>query len=352
MLVQVNLLFPLDFALKMVSLNCIVSVLRSLSSWAHKALNPNTHTANKVLLNTTSSARQESRSSLSNDVRSSIMTSNDDFKPTYEDEESRSLSSQNIDADDPTQFENLKLRKTALSECIAIFNNKPKKAIPVLIKKGFLKDDSPISIAKWLLETEGLDMAAVGDYLGEGDDKNIAIMHAFVDEFDFTGMSIVDALRSFLQSFRLPGEGQKIDRFMLKFAERFVDQNPGVFSKADTAYVLSYSLIMLNTDLHSSQIKNKMSLQEFLENNEGIDNGRDLPRDFLEGLFNEIANNEIKLISEQHQAMLSGDTNLVQQQQSAFNFFNSRDLTREAYNQVSKEISSKTELVFKEFKQK
>lgn len=134
---------------------------------------------------------------------------------------------------------------------------------------------------------------------------------------------------------------------MLKFAERFVDQNPGVFSKADTAYVLSYSLIMLNTDLHSSQIKNKMSLQEFLENNEGIDNGRDLPRDFLEGLFNEIANNEIKLISEQHQAMLSGDTNLVQQQQSAFNFFNSRDLTREAYNQVSKEISSKTELVFK-----
>ncbi|CAI6794991.1 AIF_HP2_G0052020.mRNA.1.CDS.1 [Saccharomyces cerevisiae] len=114
-------------------LHCVS--LRSLSSWAHKALNPNTHTANKVLLNTTSSARQESRSSLSNDVRSSIMTSNDDFKPTYEDEESRSLSSQNIDADDPTQFENLKLRKTALSECIAIFNNKPKKAIPVLIKK-------------------------------------------------------------------------------------------------------------------------------------------------------------------------------------------------------------------------
>ncbi|CAI4058360.1 hypothetical protein SKDZ_04G3830 [Saccharomyces kudriavzevii ZP591] len=339
---QVNLLFPLDFALKMVSLNCIVSVLRSLSSWAHKALNPNPNSANKVTLNTTSSGPQESRSSLNNDV-----ASNDDIKPSYEDEESRSLSSQNIDADDPTQFENLKLRKTALSECVFFFNNKPKKAIPLLIQKGFLKDDSPNSIAKWLLKTEGLDLAAIGDYLGEGDDKNIAIMHAFVDEFDFTGMSIVDALRSFLQSFRLPGEGQKIDRFMLKFAERFVDQNPGVFSKADTAYVLSYSLIMLNTDLHSSRIKNKMSLQEFFENNEGIDNGRDLPREFLEGLFNEIANNEIKLISEQHQAMLTGDTNLVQQQQSAFNFFSSRDLTREAYNQVSKEISSKTELVFK-----
>ncbi|CAI4056876.1 hypothetical protein SUVZ_02G2930 [Saccharomyces uvarum] len=345
---QINLLFPLDFALKMVSLNCIVSVLRSLSSWAHKALNPN-QSASKTALNTTPCGPQESRSSLNDDVRSSAVVSNDDSRPTYEDEESKSLSSQNVDTDDPTQFENLKLRKTALSECIAIFNNKPKKAIPVLIQKGFMEDDSATSIAKWLLETEGLDMAAIGDYLGEGDDKNIAIMHAFVDEFDFTGMSIVDALRSFLQKFRLPGEGQKIDRFMLKFAERFVDQNPGIFSKADTAYVLSYSLIMLNTDLHSSRIKNKMSLQEFLENNEGIDNGRDLPKEFLEGLFNEIAKNEIKLLSEQHQAMLSGDTNVVQQQQqqSAFNFFNSRDLTREAYNQVSKEISSKTELVFK-----
>lgn len=253
------------------------------------------------------------------------------------------------DEDDPTQFENLKHQKTELTACIRLFNTRPKKAIPELIKKNFLKDDSPESIAKWLIVTDGLDLAAVGDYLGEGDERNVAVMHAFVDQFDFTRLSIVDALRNFLQKFRLPGEGQKIDRFMLKFAERFVDQNPGVFSKADTAYVLSYSLIMLNTDLHSSQIKNKMTLQEFLENNAGIDNGKDLPEDFMVGLFNEIANNEIKLQSEQHQALLSDDQNLVPSQgsQSAFNFFSSRDIVREAYMQVSKEISSKTELVFK-----
>ena len=35
---------------------------------------------------------------------------------------------------------------------------------------------------------------------------------------------------------------------MEKFAERFCRANPGAFKNADTAYVLSYSVIMLNTD--------------------------------------------------------------------------------------------------------
>ena len=51
-------------------------------------------------------------------------------------------------------------------------------------------------------------------------------MHAFVDLMEFRGLEFVDALRTFLQAFRLPGEAQKIDRFMLKFAERYIAGNP------------------------------------------------------------------------------------------------------------------------------
>jgi brefeldin A-inhibited guanine nucleotide-exchange protein len=50
-------------------------------------------------------------------------------------------------------------------------------------------------------------------------------MHIFVDLLDFTGLNFTGALRMFLQSFRLPGESQKIDRFMLKFAERYIACN-------------------------------------------------------------------------------------------------------------------------------
>ena len=41
-----------------------------------------------------------------------------------------------------------------------------------------------------------------------------------------------DVCSKFLGGFRLPGEAQKIDRFMLKFAERFLVNNPGVFANA------------------------------------------------------------------------------------------------------------------------
>lgn len=65
----------------------------------------------------------------------------------------------------------------------------------------------------------------------------------------------------FLNGFRLPGEAQKIDRLMEKFAERYVNCNTEAFKSADVAYVLAYSVIMLNTDAHNPQVKAKMSQQ-------------------------------------------------------------------------------------------
>lgn len=57
------------------------------------------------------------------------------------------------------------------------------------------------------------------------------------------------------QGFRLPGEAQKIDRLMEKFAERYVSCNTGAFKSADVCYVLAYSVIMLNTDAHNPQVR-------------------------------------------------------------------------------------------------
>jgi len=51
-------------------------------------------------------------------------------------------------------------------------------------------------------------------------------MYAYVDYFDFGNMEFVPALRQFLDGFRLPGEAQKIDRLMEKFASRYCECNP------------------------------------------------------------------------------------------------------------------------------
>lgn len=76
-------------------------------------------------------------------------------------------------------------------------------------------------------------------------------MHAYIDISDFSSMTIVQALRKQLDGFRLPGEAQKVDRIMEKFASRYVECcGLGEFTSADTVYILSYSIIMLATDLH------------------------------------------------------------------------------------------------------
>ena len=77
------------------------------------------------------------------------------------------------------------------------------------------------------------------------------VSDAQASEFD-------EAIRAFLNGFRLPGEAQKIDRIMEKFAERYCRCNTQAFTSADTAYVLAYSVIMLNTDAHNPGVKNKV----------------------------------------------------------------------------------------------
>ncbi|KAI8617834.1 hypothetical protein BC830DRAFT_1239777 [Chytriomyces sp. MP71] len=204
-----------------------------------------------------------------------------------------------LNSDDPQQFEALRVRKQNLLEGIKAFNVKPKKGIQVLLENKSIASRTPVDIAVFLLNTEGLDKSMIGDFLGENAEENVAIMHAFVDQHHFTNVPFVTALRNFLQAFRLPGEAQKIDRYMLKFAERYVMQNPGRFSSADTAYVLAYSVIMLNTDQHSAQVKKRMTTADFLKNNRGIDGDQDLPVDFMEAIYDEIKSNEIVLKDEQ-----------------------------------------------------
>ena len=51
-------------------------------------------------------------------------------------------------------------------------------------------------------------------------------MYAYIDQMDFGGVEFVAALRQLLGKFRLPGEAQKIDRLMEKFAGRYCETNP------------------------------------------------------------------------------------------------------------------------------
>ncbi|KAF9297282.1 Brefeldin A-inhibited guanine nucleotide-exchange protein 2 [Linnemannia elongata] len=200
--------------------------------------------------------------------------------------------------DHPAEFEENMTRKRLFLKGVSLFNAKPMKGIDFFIKQGFVQDDLQ-AIAAYLMTTPGLDKAAIGEYIGEGDKKAIKVMHAFVDRLDFTGVGFVDALRMFLQNFRLPGESQKIDRLMEKFADRYCDTNPKVFANAEPAYILAFSVIMLNTDQHSDNVKRRMDVKDFIKNNRGINDNANLPDEYLTEIFNNISSNEIVLEDEQ-----------------------------------------------------
>ncbi|KAK6916848.1 Sec7 domain [Dillenia turbinata] len=177
---------------------------------------------------------------------------------------------------------------------ISLFNWKPSKGIEFLVNSKKI-GGSPEEVASFLKNTSGLNEAMMGDYLGDREDFPLKVMHAYVDSFNFSSMDFGEAIRFFLRGFRLPGEAQKIDRIMEKFAERYCKCNPHYFTSADTAYVLAYSVIMLNTDAHNSMVKDKMTKADFIHNNRGIDDGKDLPENYLGALYDQIVTNEIKM---------------------------------------------------------
>ncbi|KAF9972974.1 Brefeldin A-inhibited guanine nucleotide-exchange protein 2 [Actinomortierella ambigua] len=217
-------------------------------------------------------------------------------------------SNESIGDDHPAEFEEIMTRKQLFLKGVQLFNSKPNKGVDFMLKQGFVADEVT-AIATFLMTTPGLGKKAIGEYIGEGDEKAIRVMHAFVDLLDFSGRGFVDALRMFLQTFRLPGESQKIDRLMEKFADRYCEGNPKVFANADTAYTLAYSVIMLNTDQHSSQVKRRMDVNDFTRNNRGINNNDDLPDEYLADIFRDISTNEIVLEEEQAQEATKNSAN-------------------------------------------
>ncbi|MCH90840.1 brefeldin A-inhibited guanine nucleotide-exchange protein 2-like [Trifolium medium] len=340
--VTTTLLPPQEATLKLEAMKCLVDVLKSMGDWMNKQLRiPDSHSAKKV-----------ETADNSYDAGGSGMANGNGVESV---EGSDSHSEIPNDTSDVSTIEQRRAYKLELQEGITLFNRKPKKGIEFLINANKV-GDSPEDIATFLKDASGLDKTLIGDYLGEREELSLKVMHAYVDSFNFQGMEFDEAIRVFLQGFRLPGEAQKIDRIMEKFAERYWKCNPKAFSSADTAYVLAYSVIMLNTDAHNPMVKDKMSADDFIRNNRGIDDGKDLPEEYLKSLFDRISRNEIKMKEndmaiQQRQAVnpnkllgLDSILNIVVRKHDESQMETSDDLIRHMQEQF-KEKARKTEYV-------
>lgn len=103
-------------------------------------------------------------------------------------------------------------------------------------------------------------------------------------------IDIDDALRLYLDHFTLPGESQQVDRIAQVFAQKYFNDNynSGLLNSSEAAYTLTYLLIILQTDIHSPQVKEKMKLSDFIKIARGINDGKDMSSDYLKKLYESI----------------------------------------------------------------
>uniref|UniRef100_A0A1J3DBS8 Brefeldin A-inhibited guanine nucleotide-exchange protein 1 n=1 Tax=Noccaea caerulescens TaxID=107243 RepID=A0A1J3DBS8_NOCCA len=269
-----------DITFRHESVKCLVSIIKAMGTWMDQQFSVGESHLPKSIEN---EVPADNHSNLNEEDGT---TTDHDFHPD--------LSSESSDA---ATLEQRRAYKIELQKGVTLFNRKPSKGIEFLISSRKV-GSSPDEVVLFLRNTTGLNATMIGDYLGEREEFPMKVMHAYVDSFDFKEMNFGEAIRFFLRGFRLPGEAQKIDRIMEKFAERFCKCNPDSFSSADTAYVLAYSVIMLNTDAHNIMVKEKMSKADFIRNNRGIDDGKDLPEEYLGALYDQVVKNEIKMSSD------------------------------------------------------
>ncbi|XP_017068830.1 Golgi-specific brefeldin A-resistance guanine nucleotide exchange factor 1 isoform X1 [Drosophila eugracilis] len=201
------------------------------------------------------------------------------------------------------QLANVKQKKRLLSQGTERFNQRPEKGIQYLQEHGILNAElDPMQVALFLRENPGLDKKMIGEYISKKKNVDSKILINFVDSFDFTGLRVDQALRLYLETFRLPGEAPLIFLVLEHFSDHWHTQNKDPFANVDAAFRLAYAIIMLNMDQHNSNAKRlnvPMTLEDFTKNLRGLNGGEDFDQEMLAQVFNAIKNEEIVMPAEQ-----------------------------------------------------
>ncbi|XP_009291674.1 IQ motif and SEC7 domain-containing protein 3 isoform X4 [Danio rerio] len=180
-----------------------------------------------------------------------------------------------------------------------LFNVNPDKGIQFLISRGFIPDTA-IGVAHFLLQRKGLSRQMIGEFLGNSKRQfNRDVLDCVVDEMDFSMLELDEALRKFQAHVRVQGEAQKVERLIEAFSQRYCMCNPDVvqqFHNPDTIFILAFAIVLLNTDMYSPNIKpeRKMLLEDFIRNLRGVDDGADIPREMLAGIYERIQQRELR----------------------------------------------------------
>jgi brefeldin A-resistance guanine nucleotide exchange factor 1 len=253
-----------------------------------------------------------------------------DSNPTSKDDQTSNnkdvTANKDIDTENPSNWVNLsqrlkltRLAKGVLAEAALKFSNKPQDGLKYLQSRGALPTPlTPASVAKFLRIAPGLPKESTGSFLGElGKDNpkyeadgkifHREVLLAYVQSFELKGQTVLNCMRIFLSAFRLPGEAQQIDRILVAFSEYChdgsIEGNNGLLENPEVTYLLTFSMIMLNTDLHNPNVRadRKMTPDQFVKNNSfygaELNQTRPIPREYLVTIYVSLSQVPLRILS-------------------------------------------------------
>ena len=264
-----------NYELISLSLKILTNIIESISDFCIENLSKR----NQNILNDQGEEEGEKIEDFNTTTENSILTTPSDL-----------LTKEKIDLNLRKKFE--------LEEAAKEFNLKPKKGINYLKKHQYIDtsniEQEAYSISYFLRNIPNLNKQKIGEFLGEKNDLSLKTLKYYTESFNFKGMKIVSAIRFFLSTFQLPGEGQKIDRILQTFGAKYYNDNNNIYESADSTFYLTYAIMILQTELHNPNIKVKMNLESFI-NFVNEQNTKKLDDELLKDIYNDILNEPISL---------------------------------------------------------
>ncbi|KAI8601707.1 hypothetical protein EDD21DRAFT_373786 [Dissophora ornata] len=195
-----------------------------------------------------------------------------------------------------------RLQKEILVKGAAKFDESPKAGLAYLEAHNMISSlNDPAGVAHFLKTSTRLSKSLLGEYLAKP--SNSEVLKAFIQLFDFHGKRLDESLRELLETFRLPGESQQIERIMELFAETYFATQPRAIASQDAAFILGYAVVMLNTDQHNRVVTGRMSLEQFSKNLRGVNNGENFAIEYLAEIYDAIRKREI-VLPQEHEGQL------------------------------------------------
>uniref|UniRef100_A0A914HXV4 PH and SEC7 domain-containing protein 1 n=1 Tax=Globodera rostochiensis TaxID=31243 RepID=A0A914HXV4_GLORO len=177
---------------------------------------------------------------------------------------------------DPCYSQQQKLREKTLFASSKIGSSTATRSSDVLLASSNSQQnvayplETIARMAKHLFtHQDGFRGIKIAAFLVKRDQLSKRIAREFLALFNFAGLRVDVALRSFLAHVQLCGDTFEREKLLEHFAERYFECNPTVFSSADDAQMLASALLLLSADLHGKVYdpsRKAMSCREFIDN--------------------------------------------------------------------------------------